>query len=353
MTITTAINATEEKPTTALATEALDVMLTGWRFIQTKILLAAIELDLFTPLSAAPATATEVQQQLKLHPRATEEFLDTLAAMGLLVREDGTYRAAPAAARYLATDQPSYLGGFLKMTIQFLEPAFDGLVGTLRTGRAHGQDEEGNVPFADVFADRSVLQFFLPGLDAMNGSVGPELAQTFDWSGYASFVDLGGARGNLAADLVLAHPHLRGGVLDLPPVEEFFDQHMVNRGTAGKVDFHGANFFIDELPQADVYILGQVLHDWSVQQRRVLIDKAYAALPPGGVLLIYDPMHNDGRDRLENLLLSMYLITSSPGGSEYTPTECREWLKVAGFGRTTVTSLPSKVTLVAGYKPGR
>src|SRR5215471_8292753 len=96
-------------PAPALATEALDIMLTGWRFMQTKILLAAIEVDLFTPLAYEEASEADIQSRLKLHPRAVGDFLDALAAMGLLIRENGKYRAAPAAARYLASDQPAYL----------------------------------------------------------------------------------------------------------------------------------------------------------------------------------------------------------------------------------------------------
>ncbi|WP_433172907.1 methyltransferase [Actinoallomurus sp. CA-150999] len=337
--------------TTDAHVDPLNIMLSGWSFMKTKILLAAIELDVFTPLSRRPLTEPELRDELGLHPRATRDFLDTLVAMNVLERdEDDRYRATADAERYLAQDQRTYLGSFLGMTVNFLSPAFDGLVDTLRTGKAHGEDENGEVPFAQIWQNPMALQFFLTGMDTMNGTIGPELAKVFDWSRYESFVDCGGARGNLAAAIAQAHPHLHGGVFDLPPVEAFFKQLVADRQVSDRLVFHPGDFFVDPLPEADVLIFGNALHDWSVEQRKELIKKAFNAVRPGGALLVYDPMLDSERRRLDNLLLSMYMLTSSPGGCEYTPDACADWMREAGFTSITSKPLPAKETVVIGHK---
>jgi DNA-binding IclR family transcriptional regulator len=94
---------------TAITTDQVDplnIMLSGWSFMKTKILQAAIQLDVFTPLSKGPLTEPELRGKLGLHPRATRDFLDTLVAMNVLERDESErYTTTPDAARYLAQDQ--------------------------------------------------------------------------------------------------------------------------------------------------------------------------------------------------------------------------------------------------------
>lgn len=335
-----------------LANDPFDVMLSGWSFVRTKVLFAAIDLEIFTVLDAGPMTLGEIQEKAGLHPRGARDFLDMLVAMGMLERAAGKYANSPAAAEYLVQGKPNYAGGFLVMLTGFMGPGWDSLADTLRTGRAHGQTDDGEVPFEGVFENPMALGFFLSGMDSVNGIVGPALAEAFDWSGYSTFADLGGARGNLAVALVQAHPHLSGVVLDQPPVEPFFVDHMANHGTTGRVTFQGGDFFTDKLPDAEVMIIGNVLHDWSVDERRTLIRRAYEALPVDGALIVYDPMLDEERTRPDNLLLSLSMILTSPGGNESPPSAYRAWMEEAGFKVDEVIPLPARATAVVGRKLG-
>src|SRR5262249_830416 len=196
----------------------------------------------------------------------------------------------------------NYSGGFLTMLTGFMGSGWDSLTDTLRSGKAFGQTDDGKVPFGGVFDNPMALGFFLSGMDSVNGIIGPALAEAIDWSRYEPFADPGGARGNLAAALVTAHPPLSGVVFDQPPVEPFFEDHMGNLGTTAKVCFQGGDFFNDALPSVDVLIFGNVLHDWSVDQRRALIKRAYDALPAQGALVVYDPMLDEDRTAADDLL---------------------------------------------------
>jgi 8-O-methyltransferase len=135
-------------------------------------------------------------------------------------------------------------------------------------------------------------------------------------------------------------------------MEPFFQEHMKTLDTADQVLFAAGDFFEDVLPQADVFVVGHILHYFGLQQRGDLLARIFGALNPGGVVLVYDRMiDNDRRGAALSLLGSLNMLLTSTDGREYTPTECTKWLSGAGFTpiRTTQVSRPD--TLVIGHKP--
>jgi hypothetical protein len=319
----------------------------GTAFCQAKTVLSAVELGLFTALHDGPATAGQLCDRLDLHPRGTTEFLGLLVALGLLERADGRYRNSAGADRHLVSGEPFYVGGFLERASQNLYPAWGHLTEALRTGRPQAETD-----FTHMIRDPSKLRRFLGMMDALTGLLAPELVQAFDWSMHASVADIGGARGNLVAHLVKAHPHLEAHVFDLPHLEPFFHEHMTALGLAEKVQFWPGDFFAaDPLPQADVLILGHVLHDWAPQERQVLADKAFQTIQPGGALLVYDRMLDEELTDPENLVISLDMLLTTRGGSEYTAHECRGYLETAGFAATSAQPLGDHDILVIGRKP--
>ncbi len=345
----------DNPPSTADVTgpidDAFDIMLVGWSFVRSKLLMTALDLGLFEELSKEPGTVEHITSRLGLHPRGSRDFLDALAALGVLERDDyGVYRNSPAANRNLIPGRQGYVGGFLAMTTEFMGAGWESLATMLRTGTGHGQDA-GAVPFAQIFRDPQRLRQFLSAMDSLNGAVGPELARGYDWSRHRSFVDIGGARGNLACTLLLAHSHLRGGVFDRPVMKPFLEELAEERGVPDRITFHGGDFYVDEIPAADVVIFGNVLHDTPVDTRRSLIAQAAAGIPAGGAVIVYDPMIDNDRRGADNLLLSLTMMLQSPAGNEYTPAECLGWMEEAGLEVESVFRLPAHVTAVVGRKP--
>ena len=323
-----------------------DILRLGQQHWAAKTLLTAVELGLFTALAEQPGTEPEIRERLSLHPRSTRDFLDALVALGLLERAGSQYRNTAAADLYLDERKPTYRGGFLRM-FNWQWSLWGRLADLLRTGKPQTR---GATNFDTYYTKPEAVRQFMSAMDGANALVGPALADTFDWSGYASFVDVGGARGNLAAAIVKAHPHLEGSTMDLPPVEPFFHEHVAQLSLQGKLRFHAGDFFTEPLPTADVLIFGHVLHDWDDQERLMLLRKAYEALPPGGAVLVYDCLIDDERTDPDNLLLSLNMQLVTDGGSEYTAADCDRWLREAGFGRTETRPLPAADTLVIGYK---
>jgi 8-O-methyltransferase len=339
-------------PTAEPLADAFDLLLLGWSFLRGHLLMSAVDLGLFEALAKEPGTAEQIAGRLDLHERGTRDFLDALAALGVLRREGGVYHNSPVAEHHLIAGRQGFIGGFIAMTTQFMGGAgWEGLTGMLRTGLPRGHDEKGGVPFNEVFRDPERLRLFLSAMDSLNGAIGPELARRYDWSRHGSFVDVGGARGNLAGTLLLAHPHLTGGVFDRPVMEPFLRELARDRGVAGRLAFHGGDFDVDDLPAADVLIFGNVLHDLPVGSRRALIAQAARRVPPGGAVVVYDPMLDDERRIVDNLLLSLAMRVQSPAGNEYRPAECRAWMREAGLEVEEVFPLPAHATAVVGRRP--
>ncbi|NEA55104.1 methyltransferase domain-containing protein [Streptomyces sp. SID13666] len=331
-------------------TDPFDVMFVGWSFFRSKLLTAALDLEVFSVLGDRSLSAEELCDRTGLHPRGGRDFLDALAAIGLLVRADDGYRNSPGTLRHLLPDREGYVGGFLRMTTELMGSDQGSLTRLLRDGTARNQGADGEVPFTKIFNDRARLRQFLSAMDSFSGAVAEELAHVFDWSRYATFSDVGGARGNLAAHLAAAHPGLTGTVLDRPSMAEHFDQLVAERGVEERLRFVGADFFTADLPRADVVILGGVLHDWPMEQRATLLRKAYDAVQDGGVVIVYDTMLDDERQQADPLMLSLIMMLQSAQAAGFSPAECGSWMTEAGFIVERVVRLPALTTAVIGRK---
>jgi hypothetical protein len=318
----------------------------GNAFCDAKALLTAVELGLFTELRNGAATAAEIRIRLGLHGRGLTDFLDLLTALGLLERADGRYRNAGGAQRYLVAGMQSYIGGFLERSNHNLYPAWGRLAAALRTGQ---QQSGGN--FDELIEDPRILRQFIHMMDALTHILGPQLVEAHDWSEHRSVLDVGGCRGGLVGQIVKAQPHLAGHVLDLPPMEPFFDERMAEMGLTGRVTFHPGSFFERELPAADAVVIGHVLHDWDARQRRELVGKAWAAVNPGGALLVYDRMLDDEPDHIDNLVISLDMLLVTDGGSEYPVSELRATAAELGCHDVTVAPLADDDTLVVLRRP--
>lgn len=335
-------------PTETLA--PADLKRLGNAFCHAKLLLSASELGLFADLARhGRSTIAEITCRLGLSGRGAADFLDALTVLGLLSRTDAGYDLAEPARRHLVPGGPAFLGGFLDRANQVLYPAWGNLTLALRTGRPQ-TSSAGDGSFAEMLADPVQRARYLGMMDGVSGQLAPHLAAAVDWSTVTTVADVGGARGNLAAALVTSHPHLTATVFDLPVMGPALAEHMAALRPPTEVRFVGGDFFTDPLPTADVLIIGHVLHNWSPAQRQLLIDKAYAALPVGGTVLIYDAMLDDEPTDLARLVVSLNMLLVTQGGSEYRAAEGERWLRDAGFSVAARRSLGSTDTLLVGRK---
>jgi hypothetical protein len=328
------------------------IMQVGLGFWASKVLLSAIEMGLFTELARHPEGGDVLQDRLGLHPRSSRDFLDALVALGFLEREDGIYRNTPSTDLFLDKQKPSYIGGVLEMANHRLYPFWGNLTEGLRTGQLQNEAKAGEMPFFEaLYADPARLQQFLGAMTGLSHGANLAIAGQFPWQDHETFVDLGTAQGDLAVQIVLANDHLTGIGFDLPEVapvfEDFIDQH----GVSDRLRFVGGDFFADELPKADVVLMGHILHDWGLDEKRLLIGKAYDALPEGGALIVYESIIDD--DRSENafgLLMSLNMLIETEHGFDYTAADCVGWMTDAGFSTTRTEHLVGPDSMVIGLK---
>jgi SAM-dependent methyltransferase len=323
----------------------------GMGFWGSKALLSAVELDVFTHLGKGSRNAVQLTDELGLHPRSALDFLDALVALQVLERENGLYRNTCETGLFLDRAQPGYIGGILQMANSRLYPFWGSLTEALRSGLPQNEAKQGGNPFDAIYRDERTLRVFLKSMTGISLGAAKALAQKFPWQDYGSFIDIGAAQGGLVVEVASAHPHLTGGGFDLPAVGPVFDEYVAEHGLQERIRFHPGDFFKEACPSADVLVMGHILHDWNLEQKRELLAKCYEALPPGGCLIVYDAIIDDERrQNAFGLLMSLNMLIETPGGFDYTGAQCREWMAEVGFREIRVEPLLGPDSMIIGIR---
>lgn len=343
-------NATPEAPSLADAREILQLNVA---YTRARVLHTALELGLFEFLAAGPRTEAEIREHGALHSHLVSDWLDALVGLGLLTLDGGAYANAPRADHFLVPGGPHYIGGAVLQHGRVHYELWNRFADALHDGKATSGRNITAGAVVEEQPDLDRARRFLDHMDTFNQFVAAQLSRVLDWSRWTTFVDVGGARGNVAAQLVLDHSNLKGSVFDVPGVEPLFDEHMAARGTTDRVGFVGGDFFSDPLPGADVILFGHVLHDHPEESRKKLLAQAFDALPPGGTLLVYDAMLDDSSEAgayLQSLVCSVIL----DGGSEYRVRDISAWAEETGFEVEQVIPLDTMTRdrLLVARKPG-
>lgn len=328
------------------------ILQTGFGFWACKTLLSAVEMEVFTELAKRPEDLETLRGRLGLHPRSARDFLDTLVALGFLERKDGVYSNTPATDLYLDKHKPSYIGGILEMLNHRSYGQWNNLTEGLRTGLPQNELKGGGAPvFETIYADPARLKEFLKAMSGVSRGANMAIAAKFPWAQYKTVVDAGPAQGDLLVQVALKNEHLLGIGFDLPEVGPIFEEHVEERGLSSRLQFRAGSFFTDPLPKADVVMMGHILHDWNLDEKRMLVAKAYDALPAGGALLVYDAIIDDDRSKNAfGLMMSLQMMIETYGGFDYTGADCVGWMKEAGFREARVEHLVGPDSMVVGIK---
>jgi len=328
------------------------IMQVGLGFWASKTLLSAVELELFTELAKHPETLAELSARLALHPRSARDFLDALVALNFLERKDGTYYNTPSTDLFLDKRKVSYIGGMLEMANKRLYPFWNNLTVALRTGEPQNEARNGEPGlFKNLYAGPERLRTFLKAMTGISRGANMAIAKQFPWQQYKSAVDVGTAQGDLIVQVALTNPHIAGIGFDLPEVGPIFEDYAAVNGLCSRVEFRPGSFFDSPIPQADVVMMGHILHDWSLDEKKLIIRRAYEAIPQGGALIVYESIIDD--DRSQNsfgLLMSLNMLIETPSGFDYTGADCMGWMKEAGFRETRVEHLVGPDSMVIGIK---
>ena len=328
----------------------------GSGFWPSKVLLSAVELELFTQLGSEALTGEEIGDRLGLHPRAIWDFLDGLVALGLLDREgDGhaaRYRNTQDTAVFLDKNSPQYIGGILEMFNARLFRYWADLTDALKTGEPQNEVKYTGKPmFDELYADPARLEQFMGAMTGISLGNFHALADKFDFSAYKTLCDVGGATGQLSLIVAARHPHLRCTSFDLPVVEPIAKKTIAAAGLAERVATASGDFFADPLPKADVITMGMILHDWNLERKMQLITSAYDALPEGGAFVVIENFIDDARrENVFGLMMSLNMLIEFGDAFDFTGADFTDWCTQVGFSRVEVVPLAGPASAAIAYK---
>ena len=329
---------------------------TAFSFWSSKVLLTAVQFDVFTELRDRRMTGAELGAALALHPRAIYDFFDALVAMNVLNREgDGEsalYFNTPNSALYLDRQSPRYIGGILVMLNERLFKYWHDLPEALRTGQPQNEVKHGKKGmFEQLYEEIPKLEQFMGAMTGLSRINFEAFASKFDFTGYRTLCDIGGATGLLCIEVARRHPHLQCASFDLAPVQPIAQRHIAAAGLGDRIQTVTGDFFKDPLPEADVITMGMILHDWNLEKKMHLIRAAYEALPPGGAFVAIEALIDDARrENLFGLLMSLNMLIEFGDAFDFTGADFRKWCTEAGFQRFEVLHLSGPSSAAIAYK---
>ena len=324
----------------------------GLGFWASKTLLTACELGLFSELGAGSLGLPELSERLQLHPRSARDFVDALVALKMLTRDGDRYANTPATSMFLDRAKPTYIGGILELANARLYSFWGSLTEALRTGELQNEAKAGGQSFFEaLYEDPVRLKGFMKAMTGLSLGTVAAIAEKFPWAEYRTFADVGTAQGGLPVQVALAHPHLTGIGFDLPVIGPIFDEYVRSHDLSNRLRFQAGDFFQDALPSADVIVMGHILHDWDLDEKRHLIAKVFDALPKGGAFIAFEAIIDDQRrENAFGLLMSLNMLIETQGGFDYTGADCAGWMRNAGFRETRVEHLVGPDSMVIGIK---
>lgn len=328
----------------------------GMGFFASKVLLVAVKMGLFTFLSFGKQSSKAIQEKLGLDDRSLYDFLDALVSLGFLEREGlkstAYYSNSAEADQFLDRNKPSYVGGILEMANNRLYPFWNDLEEGLKTGKPQNEAKEGDGSiFEKVYADEFKLREFLNAMAGIQMGNFIMFANEFDFSSYFTLCDIGGAGGYLSAQVALNNAHMSCVSFDLEPVSPIALDNIRSMGLEERVKVQTGDFFEDNFPKVDVITMGNILHDWGKDDKKMLIRKAYESLPEGGALVIIENIiDNERRDNTFGLLMSLNMLIETEAGYDFSIGDFEELAKEAGFKDVSLMRLTGPTSAAIAKK---
>ncbi|XP_049623758.1 acetylserotonin O-methyltransferase [Suncus etruscus] len=329
-------------------------------FMASQVLFAACDLGVFDLLEEAsqPLDAATVATRLGTSTRGTRPLLDTCVTLNLLrvqtLSDTALYSNSELASTYLARASPRCQCHMFLYLAGTTYPCWAHLAEAVREGRNQYQRAFGvgsDPLFAAIYRSEGELLRFMKGLQEGWTLDGPALLTAFDLAPFAHICDLGGGSGALARLCASLYPACHVTVFDIPEVVQMAGTHFpLQEEEKDRVTFQAGDFFLDPLPEADLFILARVLHDWSDQKCSKLLARVFQACRAGGAVLVVESVLDpDGRGPLTTQLYSLNMLIQSEG-LERTAPQYRALLRGAGFDTVSLRHPTGTYQAILGSK---
>ncbi len=293
-------------------------------FMLSRVLLTAVELDLFTQIERGINTVSDLAEKNHLDIRALKRLLDTIVTFDLLVKENQRYVLTPDGA-WLSSDHPETLIPMI-LHMNELWDTWSHLTTAIRQGKARD-----HIPVADK--DEHTLNAFIGAMHVIGKELSREITKELDLSSYQKLLDIGGASGTYTISFLEKNPDMTSVVFDLKPVLPLAEKRLTASGLIDRVELVEGNFYIDPLPlECDLALLSAIIHQNSPNQNIELYRKIHEAITPGGTLMIRDHIMDEDRTAPPaGAVFALNMLVATEGGDTYTFKEVKQGLEAAGF----------------------
>lgn len=312
---------------------------------------ATVGLDFFSWLGKSPADLATICSSLGLAERPADVMLTLFCAMGYVAKKAGVFHLTELAREFLVRESPWFIGPYY--THMADRPIYQGLLETLRTDKPGGWvGVKARKPWAESMLDDTFAEQFTGTMDCRGLYVGPVLAERLDLNGWSHLLDIAGGSGIYTCCIAAAHPHMKATVFERPPVDRVAAKCIAKRGYKDRVSVTAGDMFADPLPTGcDVHLWSNAFHDWDASTIRRLIDKSFAALPPGGLVVVHDRHLNREKTGPLRIAAHSVFLMAATQGRYYSIAEIEDFLGAAGFRGPEYREVTLGYSAITARKP--
>jgi predicted O-methyltransferase YrrM len=322
------------------------ILMLARQFMESRILLSAAEMNLFTRLEEKPSSAGDLAGRLHADPRGLTILLDALAAMGLLLKRDATYRTAPEIAPFLTDKSPRSVLPMILHAAHLWESWSDLTPIVKGAGFTEAPASEAR--------DADELRAFIGAMHVVGTPLAQKIVAAVDPGQARNLIDVGGASGTYTIAFLKAAPELKATLFDRPAVIPMARERMAEAGMLDRVRLVAGDFYRNELPGGhDLALLSAIIHQDSPEENVDLFRKVFRAVVSGGRIVIRDHvMEPDRTEPKDGAIFAVNMLVNTEGGSTYTCDEIRSWLVEAGFASVRFLKAGEHMdALVEAFKP--
>jgi hypothetical protein len=320
-------------------------MMTG--FAVSQAIFVAARLDIAELIGDGGGEAVEdLARRAGVQPGPLYRVLRALASVGVFTEASPRRFANTEMSRLLRAGVPGSQHAGAVMIAVHCYPAFEGLLDSVRTGRAGFETKFGVPLFEHLAKHPDEGGLFDKAMESIHGPETPAMIAAYDFSGFKAICDVGGGNGHTLLQVLRAAPGARGIVFDLPGVVERTGPHIAAAGMAWRCTVEAGSFF-ERVPAADGYILRHIIHDWDDEKSVAILRRCREAAAPGARVLVVESVIPPGDEAHPGKWLDLVML-SVPGGKERTAGEYEALLKQAGWTLTRIVPTASPVSVVEG-----
>jgi O-methyltransferase domain len=321
----------------------------SWAHQISSLIRVAAELKLADHLAEGPKSAEQLAQLTATQGPALYRVMRTLASMGVFTEDERHRFALTPLGEPLRSGTPgSVRNSVLTMTSDLFCKSIANLLYSVQTGKTGFGKAFGAEIFDWLPHHPEEAAMFS---DLMVGFHGPEtaaVATAYDFSGFGTIVDVGGATGNMLTTILGRYPGPRGVVFDLPHNQAGATAFIQTRGMADRIGFVEGSFFESVPTGGDAYLMSHIIHDWNENQCLTILGNCRRAMKATSRLLIIEMVLPEGDIPHPGKMTDIVMLTV-PGGQERTDVEYDQLLKKGGFKLARVVPTESAASIVEAF----